>query len=108
MTLQNIHTLPSGWLIHYAYAYDPYKKGFNWMVGLPSRKDFLNTDESPLKRWILVALAVSEEWRRVRWSAPHIDLLSSDRFEPMPPQDIVKYLNCLTQAGAEFLKELRL
>jgi hypothetical protein len=48
-----------------------------------------------------------------KWNS-HIDLwtpvyiYATDKIEAIPPQDIIKYINDLTEAGVEYLKNLKL
>jgi hypothetical protein len=61
-------------------------------------------------KWGMQCLAIHLKHLNVRAGATvHTHAIEPDKFiiEPIPPQDLVKYLNHLTDAGVEYLKELK-
>ena len=96
MRLKDIHTLPPGWLIKMHHpGMIGNGKGDKWIVGIPRKKEF----------WECIVLASNGS---SLWNHYNSAILSSDKLIPMPPQDIVKYLNYLTDKGVQYLKGLQL
>ena len=103
MTLKDVHTLPKGYLI---YLEDRPLVRNKWFVGVPiaTRRQTADRLKNNPNSWTCEILA--GETRDGTKIASLLYIFLSDTFTPIPPQDLVKYLNNLTPAGAEFLKNL--
>ena len=107
MTLKKFHTLlntlPSGYLVHVKLP----DRGlmFKWFIGQPV------LCKKP-KRWECLILAADNMVKlppELRNPIGHqVFLLRRDILTPFPPQDLVKYINYLTDEGVEFLKGIKL
>ena len=98
MTLQELETLEPGYLIYVEWSTLAGMPKREWFVGIPSYK------ETEWAGWVCKVLSES---RLIPAPLDYI-LQDSDIITPIPPQDLVKYIACLTDAGAEYLKELKL
>jgi hypothetical protein len=97
MTIQELENLPKNSIIHveriiniFGYA------SIEWFVGIPHFIQY--------QGWACYLLAFKGELYKGK--PLQLQLLLSDIITHIPPQDLVKYLAYLTDAGADYLKNL--
>jgi hypothetical protein len=117
MTLQDLKNLPKGWLIHVknfparAGVYVEGTRDTNKLKKLHGQLAIIQYGEVFAIGFPVSKTGKATERWGVKCLAAHLKFgYSSEKqtIKAMPIQDLVKYINYLTDAGAEYLKELKL
>ena len=106
MNTQDLDKLPPGYLVYYKPypKNNPYIGPDHWYIGKPRIFDNKYWNGGYLCEWVCEVLA--EKTRLNKEVTLQTPIYDGGELIPIPSQDIVKYINYITKAGEEYIKEL--